>query len=270
MTEPLRGTPTVLVLNLPQKKVSQMTDSQIIEVQAQIANSIAKKLNENRKATTVTNAIELLMIRIVAAGNSLRVLQEHAPHDVAFDGAMILRGIYDSMLQALYILNDPPCQEARAALYLEYRWIEKRKRIELFDSNSTTLAQRLSQSPLRQSTEPAIDREFQRVRGNYENSKQRLRNHWYEGSLRDLATTTGFESEYEVLQQLLSGAVHASSLALQEGPNFEGFLVMDFAWRFSLRVLGKFAEYANIKLDDVETTLIRSASENVLNFEPTA
>ncbi|NQU21375.1 MAG: hypothetical protein HQ567_08840 [Candidatus Nealsonbacteria bacterium] len=247
-----------------------MDDEQILEFQANTANGIVCRLNASRRDTAVTRAIELLLGRIVGAGNSLRVLHNHAPHEFDFDGAMILRGIYDAMLQALFILHDPAKRDERAQDYLDFYWVEKEKTIGLFDGNRTYLSRRISQSARRPSAEPAIKQEIQRVRPRFENSNGRLRNHWYKGSLRELAGAVGFEAEYEILQQQLSGAVHASAYTLQDGSYYRGFLLLDFAWRLSFRVLGSAAEYVGIELDEAERELVGLSRTNVFDLPNTS
>jgi hypothetical protein len=104
------------------------------------------------------------------------------------------------------------------------------------------------------------------VRVKFENAKGNLRNHWFpEKNLREIARAVGRESEYEILQKQLSGAVHSSAFTLKNGSPYKGFLLSDLAWRFSFRVLGKFAEYVQIELDE-ELPLIRSAEDNVFEI----
>ena len=71
------------------------------------------------------------------------------------------------------------------------------------------------------------------------------------------------EPEYELLQKHLSGVVHSSCYALKEGPLVRGFLLADWAWRFSFRILGKFAEYLNVVLEEHEAEFVGAATENV-------
>jgi hypothetical protein len=233
-----------------------LTDSDILEFLAGNANVIVGKLNSARRDGPVTSAVELLLRRIVGAGNSLHVLRKHSPHDFAFDGAMILRGMYDAMLQALFILSDPEQRESRAGNYLDFRWVEKKDAIQVFDNSPTCFGQRISQSPRRVGAEPAIDREYARVCPKFKNAKGKDRDRWYKGSLRDLAKATDLESEYEILQKQLSGTVHSSAYALQEKSAYEGYVLMNLAWKFSFRVLGKFAEYAQVALDEHESELV--------------
>lgn len=233
-----------------------MTDDQILDFQANTANGIVARLNKARQNGPVTEAIELLLGRIVGAGNSLLVLRDKSPHNFIFDGAMVLRGVYDAMLQALYILKDASARNERARLYLDYFWVEKKSTLELLDRNPTQFAKRISQSPRRTNAEPAIESEYQRVLPQFQNKKGKPRDHWYEGNLRDLARSVGLEPEYEILQRQLSGVVHSSSYALREGMPMGDFLLLDLVWRFSFRVLGQFAEYAGIALDKVELDLV--------------
>jgi hypothetical protein len=243
-----------------------MTDDDYVAFYASINNDLVKKLQEGRRESSVTTAIELLLGRLVCAGQSIEVLRKHAAHEYAFDGAMILRGMYDTMLQALYILSDSAQQESRAKQYIDYYWAEKQKMIGVFDQSPTYAGQRVSISPRRKNIEPKIQREFQRVRPTFETSKGKLRNRWHEGNLAKLAEDVGYLSEYNILQRKLSAAVHSSSFALRE-PNFfyENVPMMLFAWIFIFRVLGKFAIYKGITLEKHESDLIALSVKNIFD-----
>jgi hypothetical protein len=243
-----------------------MTDDDILENERQIANGLVTKVNAVQKPGPVAQSIEMLLSRIVGAGDSLAVLATHAPHEYAFDGAMILRGIYDAMLQALYILVDPSkCQE-RAQRYLDFYWVERVTTVQLFEKNPTDLANRIASSPKREQAEPAIQQEFARVRAAYLDKNGKPARTWYKGNLRALAIAVEIETEYEILQRQLSGDVHASPLSLKHGPFYRGFILRDLAWRFSFRVLGKFAEYKEVTLDEAEEQFISLSQRNVFNL----
>jgi len=241
-----------------------MSDDELLEFDRKTANGIVAKLNAARRDSVVTSAIEVLLSRIVGAGNSLHTLRNYAPHEYAPDGGMILRGTYDAMIQALYILSDSTEQEARAQLYLDYFWVEKKETIELLDTSPTLFGKQMSNSPRRASAEQAIEERFQSVCGRFRNrNKSTFRKHWYAGDLRVLAAALGLESEYLLLHKHLSGIVHSSAYALKEGMPIQGFLLLSLAWRFSYRVLGKFSEYANITLENHERERIRLAQGNI-------
>jgi hypothetical protein len=249
-----------------------MSMEQLLGTQRDMANEIVAKLNACQRPGAVTRAIELLLTRIVAGGNSLAVLRQSNAHPYIFDEAMIVRGIYDAMLQALYILDDVATLDERAELYLDWYWIEKKYEIERYDNNPTFLAQRMSKSPRRPTAEPCFEKKYREAFPKYATKKRdKTRQHWYSGSLRDLAKAIrpSLESEYELLQAYLSGPTHSSVYALTEPPVFDKDLLADFAWRFSYRVLGKFAHYKGITLTEDEQGMIALATENIFNLPGT-
>jgi hypothetical protein len=247
-----------------------MSMEQLLAIQQDMANGIVAKLNAAHHPGPVTRAVELLLTRIVAGGNSLGVLRRSNVHPYTFDEAMIVRGIYDAMLQALSILvEDDATREERARLYLDWYWIEKKDEIERYDKNSTFLAQRMSKSPRRPGAEPFFEQEYQRAFRKYVTKKgDKTRQHWYCGTLRELAKaiTPSLESEYDLLQAYLSGPTHSSVYALSEPPVFDKELLADFAWRFSYRVLGRFARYKGITLTEEEQAMIALANENIFDL----
>jgi hypothetical protein len=124
----------------------------------------------------------------------------------------------------------------------------------------------MSQSPRRAAAEPAIEQEIQRALPQFYNSKKKPRDHWYEGSLRDLAQLVRLESEYEIFQKNLSGVVHSSAYGLKEGMTFDKFLLINWAFRFSYRLMGKFAEHAGVVLESDEAELVRISRGNIFDF----
>lgn len=84
-----------------------MNDDDMLELFRDTGNSILKRLNAKHVPSPVTRASEMLLCRIIGAGDSLATLRKESPHNYALDGAMILRGIYDAMLQVMYILHRP-------------------------------------------------------------------------------------------------------------------------------------------------------------------
>ena len=245
-----------------------MTENELSAIYANSHNGLIKKLLDVRRENPVTTAIELLLGRLVCAGQSIAVLRKDALHNSAFDRAMILRGMYDTMLQALYILSDPAQQESRATQYLDFYWVEKHKTLAVFDQSPTYTGQRISRSTMRENAEPAIKKEFERVRNKFQNKNGKLSNNWYESDLRVLAKdeNIGLESEYEILQKQLSAAVHSSAFALREPAFFsESIPMVMFAWKFIFRVLGKFADYNRISLDTLEIDLIARSAKNIFS-----
>ena len=163
-------------------------------------------------------------------------------------------------------MADPAKRKDRAQLYLEFMDVERKQRIELMDCSSTDVAKRISGSPKRISSEPKIEKRFNEVKAKYQTEKGTIRRYWYPGTLRDLAKAADLEPEYELMQRLLSGVVHSSPLTLKEGPLVHGFRLIDWHWRFAFRILGAYAEYKGIALDQTEQCLISSARQNVFDL----
>lgn len=238
----------------------------ILEGHRKSANGITAKLNAVKTTGPVAITIEMICSRIVGAGNSLAVLYNNSPHDYAFEAASILRNIYDIMLQGLYIMGDSSRQKERAQLFLDFTDVERMRRIEIMDASGTSLARQVSGSCKRAKAEPAIKKRFDDVKGKYLTKKGRVQNKWYSGTLCDLAKATDLEMEYDLMQKFLSAVVHSSPLTLTEGPFVRGFLLVDWHWQFAFRVLGAYAEYKGIALNQTETDLVVSSSKNVFNL----
>ena len=126
---------------------SDLSDNDILEYQRAVANRITVKLNAVQIPCSVAIAMEMIARRIVASGNSLAVLRNNAVPDYGFDAASILRSIYDAMLQGLYIMADPNRRDERAQLFLDFRDVERKRRIDLMDASRTALAKRVRIAP---------------------------------------------------------------------------------------------------------------------------
>ena len=190
------------------------------------------------------------------------MLLAKARHDVNPDGATILRSMYDAMLQAVYILKDPAKREERAALFMDFFWIEQERLIRLLDKNPTILAQQVSSSPLRSQHEETLKENLARIRKKYLASDGKIRRNWYSGNLCYLASEVDLEHEYKLVQRVLSLMVHSSPFALRGGgPVIAGTHLVTDAWLLGLRVLGYIAEAAGVKLDKDEQEAIELAQK---------
>jgi len=181
----------------------------------------------------------------------------------------LLRAMYDAHLQALYILADPAEAEERAQLFLDYRWIEQRRKQEIIGRNPTRLAQALMQSPMRPMRRAEREANYQKLRLKFlTRSGKKERANWYPGTLRDLANAIGLESEYEIIQKDLSGSVHSTPSALLAGPSFsEGEHLLLISWKLVFRVLGRIAEHHGVTLNEEHEKIVEDAMRNLLDGE---
>jgi len=247
--------------------MAQPSDGEILNMQRDVMNAIIGKLNAVRKDGPTTEAVELLLKRLMGSVNSLAVLRNDSPHDFRFDGAHILRGVYDAALQAMYILCDAEKRDERAKLYLDFYWIEKKRLMDRYLKESTTLSNHIAGSTRRKGGEAAITAKFDEVKANYLTHAGDVQPNWYKGNLSCLAKEVGLHTEYEILNKQLSGVVHSSALTLKGEVPYNGFLLVDLACRMAFRVLGLFCEYKGIVLEGNEADMVREAKKNLLDWD---
>lgn len=221
-----------------------------------------------RTESPTTRALEPFKNRITCALESLTALDRFARHDSRPDAMTLLRAMYDAHLQALYILEDPTKADERAQLFLDFRWIEQRQMQKLFERNPTRLAQALRESPHRLARADEREANFQRLRTRYlTRDGKKERGDWYAGNLRDLARAVGLESEYEILQKDLSGAVHSTPTALLAGASFSGTdQLLLLGWKLMFRVLGRMATHHGAPLSTEHVELVQDAMGNIYDL----
>ena len=221
-----------------------------------IADRILTALQSSPSEGKVSEALKLLLPRILTSTVSLEVLRSQSPPNFLIDGAIILRGIYDASIQTCYILKKQEKCEERARLYLDFAFVERHKGVRWADKGRSYVAAHVRESKLRPKGEPELKEGFERVKRNYQDPKGRLRNKWYKGNLCGLAKDLGYHEECELLQSLLSGAVHSSALTLRRGGIIGEREILTYAWAFTLRAFGRAAEYANIELNSEDSGVI--------------
>lgn len=238
---------------------------QNVNYATEIGRAIQKHV---QSATPVTRALEPFKNRIMCGLESIRALHHHAQHDFWPDGMTLLRAMYDAHLQALYILQNQAQADERAQLFLDYRWIEQYQMQAILERNPTRLARTLLQSPKRGTGEAARDANFRALRPKYlTRDGKKVRGNWYVGTLRDLARAVGLESEYEIFQKDMSGAVHSSPTALLAGPSLskgEQFVLL--AWKLGFRVLGQIAIHHGAPLSKEYQELVRNSMSNMYDL----
>jgi hypothetical protein len=243
-----------------------MNDDEIIEVWARIGNGIIEKLAASEKRDDVVAACHTLLRRLVNSGSTLRILFDHAKkHDATADSATILRTSYDAMLQALHVLADSKQRQHRARRFLDFSIVEQVKLLRLADQRRTAASRKIADSSKRPAVESEIQMELKRVCKMYRYDMSKLPVNWYEGSLRDLANETGYETEYEFLHKQLSGIVHSSFFGLKTDSAFRGFNSVQLYWHFAFRVLRKLAQYLEVEMTELENQMLDLADRNVFD-----
>lgn len=173
----------------------------------------------------------------------------------------ILRAMYDAHLQALYIVADPAHADERAQLFFEHQGIEQRRWYKIIERSPTCFVQ----VPL--SLGPEVEAAYRKLRPKFLAPNGKDRPNWYPGTLRDIARNVNLESEYEIIQPDLSGAVHSTPTALVAGSIFsEREQLLLVGWKLVLRVLGRTANHYDIPLEGEHEQAVRDAMTNLYDL----
>ncbi len=242
-------------------------DDEAIEFWHEAGNVILRRINESGKTGVVVEATNRLMGRIVQSGNSLSTLYYNAQHDWSWDGAALLRIIYDTMIQALYVMHDPSERDVLAQRFLDYEAIEHRKSVRVIDRRETAMAKQLADSPKRAASEREWKDKFDRVCTKYGYNPDKPPQHWYSGALKELADKAGYKTEFEFIHPQLSGAVHSSYFAIRGNMPYSRYHYVHMGQLMAFRVVASLAEYAGIAFDEVESFMVKVARANFLDRE---
>lgn len=239
------------------------------QFQVDAATEIATRIRDHvRVPTAVSEALEPLKNRVSRALESLRTLHRHAQHDWRHDAMTLLRAMYDAHLQALYIAKHRASAEERASLFLDYFWVEQHDAVRLLDKNPTRIARKVMRGARRAKHESTLEEKYRSVRGRYlERKGNKTRRHWYPGNLSDLAKDVGLDSEYEILQNQLSGAVHVGPLTALSEPvwsNTEHVVLT--GWTIHFRVLNAIATHHGVPVPDHLTQLLEESMANIFDW----
>jgi uncharacterized protein DUF5677 len=208
---------------------------------ADTANGILEALQKHGRIGEITRGlIPFLMNRILRSIESLTFLFRRNPNQAEMNGASILRTIYDTHLQVLYILKDP---EPRAKLYLDFLYVEARKMRQVVNSHPAQFFKMLADRNAKH--EATNEAAFRRVEAGYRKSSNSYRQNWYVGTLADVAKDGDYEAEYRVISVVLNPIVHSSASGLMT-PQHKGRNLITTAWDLLFRCLGKTAECEGI------------------------
>ncbi len=135
---------------------------------------------------------------------------------VANPTTALLRCMYDAFIQMLYIVHDHSQAEELARRYLEYGTIEHYQYMKAITSGASPLSKRISASPKRQTSVKKIEEEYSKICRRVPRYRKR-RQHWYDGTLYDLACTVGRKEEYTWYVSFSNSAIHAGPFAVMRG-----------------------------------------------------
>ena len=237
---------------------------------SEIFQSIIARLNETDSETVHARAARYLHARMTGSMDSILFLCRFAQHDFTSDASALLRCMYDTLIQAIYMLHIPNKRDDRGQLYLDYYWVQKYRMISLVDKNQTGLAKHLRTSDKRTEGEKRIIDEFDKIKHKYatKGNQNRPRKNWYPGTLRELALEVGYEDEYEIVQLLFGGIVHSSPYATIHGSAFDGEHLHLLGMHLTMRYLAIVGRSQGISFTDEEEDFIEQAEKAWFDMIP--
>lgn len=217
-------------------------------------------------------ASRAIIQRMISAQNAMGLLGSQMPaqFDVRLDLMTLLRAMYDTHLQALYMLADPPCAGDRAQRFLDYDAVDKLDLLRLWKNNRASFSEEMLRRVRASETSnddiarmESIARKFETPPG----SKRPYQDSWWGGNLHMLASDKAVElvAEYEIVQRLLSGALHANpATILWPGSALPADLSVLGAGNLTLRVAGRLAACRGASISSTMETVLKSAWAPIL------
>ena len=228
----------------------------VINKQLELANQIVTKISHKDPHTPASDALRVFHKRLTSSLDTLQLICGYSKHNYHYDAVMILRGMYDAMLQAMYIISVPSEVSKRAELYHDYIWIEKHSLLGRFDKSTTRFANLIKNSPMRATNEKTIIEQFNRVKTKYLCKNGRVRSNWYPGKLDIIAKDVGLSDEYELMQHTLSKVVHSTPFGVKGNSIIKGPSALTMGFHFVFRCLGAIGKYQNIEFSQDESDVI--------------
>jgi hypothetical protein len=211
----------------------------------------------------VARALLCLISRCANSWISIKTLRSHAPDKEVFmvDAGSLLRAVMDAYLQASYIVDDTEQRESRATDYFDFEHVEKYKSLEKFIKYDNWLSNRIKTSPRRAEGEMRVRNEYDRVKARFQERNGRTRNHWYQGSLFDLADSINRKEEYDLILSKLNGCVHSSASATLHGPPISPEFILDWTSTYTARVAILGIQLCGIELESLHVEMLNLLSE---------
>ena len=222
----------------------------------------------------MADATMVLLVRIANSWSTVNTLANTAPDRSSQDIGAIFRIMFEAFLQLRYILVEPDEQVARASMFVEYQDIDKLKQQERIFKHDTGFSRLLAKSPLREHGEQQLRERFSRIAKRYLRSKKRkppaeitpshTRDHWYDGTLRDMAIAIGAEAEFDLWVGLFHGCIHSSYLGCKFGSTMGNEHAPFWASQIAAHSAKAVLELAGVKLANDLQTWVDVLTENPL------
>lgn len=204
------------------------------------------------KSSPTKDTMLYLMNYMAGIWKAMYRLDEHAVGDekatLSNSFAVLTRSMFDAYLQAAFVAQEDT--EARAQLYLNFQHVELYQQAMKAVKQSNDISKSIAESPLRECGEKRLKKQYDSVVREYTGNNGKVRAHWYEGNLGNLAKAVDKYDEYFWYTQRFNSAVHAGPLAAWKGYPVDEFLA-----------------YAEVLMSRIASIVVE---QNGLNISPAA
>lgn len=245
---------------MAREPISEEVDGHIEELFREVIGKSCEFSNED----VVARALLFFLVRVSNSWRTIQTLQNNTPdkEGYAVDAATLLRAAFDAYLQAEYIFAEEAQQASRASDYFDFEHIERYKHQTIFLSFDNWLSNRLKSSPNRKQGEKKVQDSYEKVKDRFLTKKQKAtRNHWYPGTLPDIARDLEKDDEYKLLLSSFNGCVHSSATALTSGPLVSSDHLLSWASTVVARVARLNVLHNNIELAKLHKDILNELNK---------
>lgn len=213
-----------------------------------------------------SKAILAFAVRLAGSWRSIVTLVKHHPEQddlrsLSNDCAVILRCMYDAYLQMRWIAVGPNDPDEMGKLYLGFKVVERYKLVEIVVDEEDDMSEFVASSRLLTQHRAKLGEDYESAKSNYPKSSGKgVRNHWYPGSLGDLARDLHAAEEYTWFVRMQNSGVHTGPRAMfcSSDPNARQLGL--FSESILIMGLSVLATHDNLALSDFATKVMDAYS----------
>ena len=218
-----------------------------------------------------SRALLAFAVRLAGSWKSTVTLVKHHPEQedlraISNDCAVIQRSMYDAMLQMRWIALGPNDSDKMGQLYLDFQIVENYKLMEIVLSQDDAMSRRVANSPLKDEGHSRLTKNYNSVKDQFPKSDGKgVRNHWYPGSLADLAKDLRASEEYTWFVRRNNSSVHTGPLAMFNDSEAKARHIELIPEWILCCGLGVLARHDNLALSDLAAKVIAAHSTSLLS-----
>lgn len=243
-------------------ETSFLNSNDILKI-TQEAITGAYRSEDNRPSS---RAILAFVVRLAGSWRSTVTLVKHHPEQydlrtISNDCAVILRCMYEAFLQMRWIAFGPNDPDKMGQLYLGFEVVENFRLMEIVLSQDDKMSHRVASSPRRTEGQARLREGYDKAKNDYpRRTGNGVRDHWYPGSLVNLARDLHATEEYTWLVRMNNSSVHTGPRAMFHNSEANARQIELLAEMILMRGLGILKRHYRLSLLSLATEVIDAHS----------